>query len=151
MKARTPAAQLAGFLARFTPEVAGQARRAVAILRRRLPGALVLVYDNYNALAIGFGASERTSEAVLSIAVWPRWVSLFFLQGKELADPRKILKGGGKQARHLVLDSAADIDRPAVRGLIAQAVGRSATPMPARGGRIVIKSISARQRPRRPA
>jgi hypothetical protein len=147
----SPSAQLAAFLAKFTPEVAALARKAIAALRKRLPGARVLVYDNYNALAVGFGPSERTSEAILSIAVYPRWVSLFFLRGKGLADPRKVLRGSGNQVRHVVLESAADLDTPAIRALIAQAVAVSKTKMPSRGGSLVIKSVSAKQRPRRPA
>ncbi|HVQ32267.1 MAG TPA: hypothetical protein VMV21_21900, partial [Vicinamibacteria bacterium] len=93
MPPASPSAQLAAFLAKFTPEVAALARKAIAALRKRLPGARVLVYDNYNALAVGFGPNERASEAILSIAVYPRWVSLFFLRGKGLADPRKVLRG----------------------------------------------------------
>jgi hypothetical protein len=147
----SPSAQLAAFLAKFTPEVAALARKAIAALRKRLPGARVLVYDNYNALAVGFGPNERASEAILSIAVYPRWVSLFFLRGKGLADPRKVLRGSGNQVRHVVLESAADLDTPAIRALIAQAVAVSKTKVPSRGGSLVIKSVSAKQRPRRPA
>ena len=47
-------AQLDSFLDKYTPEVAGQARAALEALRRLVPGAVELVYDNYNALAIGF-------------------------------------------------------------------------------------------------
>ena len=57
-------------------------------------------------------------DAIFSIAVWPRWVSLFFLQGAGLLDPNRLLKGSGKVARHLVLEDAADLDRPAVQELI---------------------------------
>ena len=111
MRAKSPAAQLAGFLAKFTPEVAASARAALARMRKRLPGAIELVYDNYNALAIGFGPTERASDAVFSIAVFPRWVSLFFLQsGTELPDPNGLLKGTGTRVRHIVLESPADLD-----------------------------------------
>src|ERR1039458_9537409 len=65
----------------------------------RLPGAVQLVYDNYNALVIGFGPSERASEASFSIVLYPRWVTLFFLQGAGLPDPRRLLKGSGKVVR----------------------------------------------------
>ena len=147
----TPSQQLAAFLGKFTPEIAARAKRAIAVLRKRLPGATVLVYDNYNALAVGFGPSERTSEAILSVAVWPRWVSLFFLRGKGFPDPKKILKGSGNQVRHLVLESASDLDKPEVKALIAHSLARSPTKVPSRGGALVIKSVSARQRPRRPA
>jgi hypothetical protein len=147
----TPSKQLGFFLSKFTPEVATRARRAIAILRKRLPGASVLVYDNYNALAVGFGPNERASEAILSIAVYPRWVSLFFLKGKSLDDPSKILKGSGSVVRHVVLESASALGAPEIRALVAQAIARSPGTIPARGGKLVIKSVSAKQRPRRPA
>ncbi len=153
MKAESPKVQLDGFLAKFTPEVRAIAKAALAKMRRRLPGALELVYDNYNALAIGFGPSERASEAIFSIALFPRWVSLFFLQsGAKLPDPQKLLKGSGKRVRHIVLEGAATLDRPAVQELIALALERAAKPLDATNRRrIVIKFISAKQRPRRPA
>ena len=64
-----PKAQLDSFIAKFTPEVAAIASATLAKMRKRLPNATQLVYDNYNALAIGFGPSERTSDAIFSIAV----------------------------------------------------------------------------------
>ena len=92
--------QLEDFIARYAPEIAELAHAVLARMRKRLPGALQLVYDNYsyNALAIGFGPTERASEAIFSIALYPRWVSLFFLRGASLPDPEKPLKGSGSQA-----------------------------------------------------
>ncbi|HEV7590306.1 MAG TPA: DUF1801 domain-containing protein [Longimicrobium sp.] len=151
MKAPSPEDQLAGFLAKYTPEIAAEAVASLERLRPHVPGAVEMVYDNYNALVVGFGASERASEAVLSIAVMPRWVDLCFLVGADLPDPHGLLLGSGSVARHVVLKEAADIDTPAVRELIALAVGRSPRPFDtAAPGRMVVKSISARQRPRRP-
>ena len=93
--------EFAGLLARYAPEIAERTEAVLARLRERLPGAVELVYDNYNALVIGFGPSERASDATLSVAVYPRWV---------------------RQMR------AWNPDRPR---------------------RTVVKSVSARQRPRR--
>ncbi len=50
-------------------------------MRSYLPGATELVYDNYNALAIGFGPSERASEAIFSIALYPALGQPVFLAG----------------------------------------------------------------------
>jgi hypothetical protein len=149
--ASSPSAQLSGFLARYTPEVAAVAKAALAKLRRRLPGAIQLVYDNYNALVVVFGPSERTSEAILSIALYPRWVTLFFARGAALPDPDKLLKGSGTTIRHVVLANARDLDTPAVRALIDHAVERSKPLDPKGRGRLVIRSVSAKQRPRRPS
>ncbi len=51
----SPEKRLAGFIAKYTPEVQSVATAVLAKLRARLPGAVELVYDNYNALAIAFG------------------------------------------------------------------------------------------------
>jgi hypothetical protein len=151
-KEPSPKVQLAAFLAKFTPETAALAKAVLTKMRARLPGAVELVYDNYNALAIGFGPTERASEAIFSIAVFPRWVSLFFLYGAALPDPKKVLKGSGNKVRHIVIKNAAELDAPAIRDLMARALKAAAKPPDGKGrGRIVIKAISAKQRPRRPA
>jgi hypothetical protein len=152
MKSKASEEQLAAFIAKYTPEIGALAREALAKMRARLPGAIELVYDNYNALAIGFSPTERASDVIFSITLYPRWVSLFFLRGADLPDPQKLLKGSGKQVRHIVLETAADLDKPAIKALMECALERSAKTLDsANPGRIIIKSISARQRPRRPA
>ena len=147
----TPAQQLRSFLAKFDPRVATSARTALARLRKKLPGATEIVYDNYNALAIGFGPSEKASEAIFSIAVFPRWVSLFFLQGARLPDPDRVLNGSGTQVRHIVLTDLKILEQPAVKKLMAVALKSAKKPLDSKQRRrLIIKSISARQRPRRP-
>lgn len=152
MSDASPQGQLVAFLAKYTPEIATQAVEALDRLRTQLPGAVEMVYDNYNALVIGFGATERASEAIVSIAVMPRWVTLCFLTGARLPDPDGLLRGEGNVVRNIRLREPADIDTPAVRELIAHAIATSPKPFDvASPGRMVIKSISAKQRPRRPA
>jgi hypothetical protein len=141
--------RLAAFLARFNPEIAARATAILARMRARLPGAVELVYDNYNALVIGFGPTERPSDAPLSIAVFPRWVTLCFLRGSALSDPHRILRGEGKLARNVILDAPEDLDGPAVQDLIEQALRDAAPWDPERPRSIVVRSVSARQRPRR--
>jgi len=143
--------RLAGFVARFAPNVAALASEAIAKTRARLPGANVLVYDNYNALAVGFGATEKSSDIVLSIAVYPRWASLFLVGGPKLDDPKGMLKGEGSTVRHIVLKTPATLDDPDVRALTDQALALAKAPIdPTATGRLIIKSVSAKQRPRRP-
>lgn len=150
MKTKPAEIQLERFIDKYSADVAALARAVLRKMRARLPGAVQLVYDNYNALVIGFGPTERASEAIFSIALYPRWVNLFFLHGVGLPDPKRLLKGNGKLVRHVVLNDAEDLDDPAVRDLMAHALKRSPTPL-AGPGRMVIKSVSAKQRPRRPA
>jgi hypothetical protein len=150
MKASSAEEELASFLAKYTPEVASLAESILGEMRRRYPVALELVYDNYNALAIGFGPTEKAREAIFSIAVFPQWVSLFFLQGAGLPDPDHILRGSGKVAKHVRLPSPATLDEPAVQELMREAAARAVVPFDPQGKhRLIIKSISAKQRPRR--
>ena len=144
-----PRKQLDGFIAKYDPSIAAAARQILAAMRKRLPGALELVYDNYNALAVGFGPSEKVSDVVFSIALYPRWISLFFFNGPKLKDPKKLLKGSGSKVRHIVLESAKSLADPDVGALMDQAL--KLNPLNAtQKHRIVIKSVSAKQRPRRP-
>jgi hypothetical protein len=144
-------AQLDSFIDKFTPEVAALARALLAKMNARIPGATILVYDNYNALAIGFGPSDKPGQAVLSLAVMPRWVTLCFLRGVGLPDPHGLLHGSGNQVRHLRLHSSDDFDDPAVQHLIEAALQKCEPPIdPAAPQRLIIKSISGKQRPRRP-
>ena len=149
-KNETPEQQLATFLAKYSPEIASAAETIRAKMRKLYPTALELVYDNYNALVIGYGATERASDAIFSIALYPRWVTLFFLHGVGLSDPQKILKGGGSVVRQIRLDSIAMLDDPAVRALMKEAVSRAAVPFDPKGThRLILRAVSAKQRPRR--
>jgi len=145
-----PEAQLDRFLGKYTPEISALARRCLAKMRRRLPGATQLVYDNYNALVIGFGPSDKASRAIFSIVLYPRYMTLFFLQGARLPDPQRILQGSGNVVRRIRLESATVLDSQPVQELMGVALKRAIQPIDPRArGRLVIKSISAKQRPRR--
>jgi hypothetical protein len=115
--------QFEGFLRKYQPGVAAEAKKSLAKLRKLIPNAIEMVYDNYNALVVGFCPGLRPSEAIISIAVRPEWVSLCFLQGAGLPDPEKRLAGSGNVARHIKVKKAAvTLDEPAVKALIAEAL-----------------------------
>jgi hypothetical protein len=147
----SPEEQLAGFLDKFDPYIAAETRAMLAAMTARIPGATIPVYDNYNALAIGFGPDDRVKHIVLSLAVFPRWVTLCFTWGAKLPDPLNLLKGGGNQVRSLRLTGSAHLADPGVDALISAALELAVVPInPQAAGGLVIKSISAKQRPRRP-
>jgi hypothetical protein len=148
----SPARQLASFIAKFTPSMAKEGRAALARMRALVPGATELVYDNWNGLVVGFGPSARASEAVVSILMTSTHVTLCFIQdGPSLPDPEGLLKGSGNVVRHLRLTSSRDLDEPAVRTLVKTAVARSDVPfLKGKRRELIVKSISPKQRPRRP-
>ena len=144
--------QIEGFIAKYSDTVAAELRAARAEMRRRLPGAVELVYDNYNALAIGYGSSDRLEDVVFSIAGFPRWVRLFFFRGADLDDPAGLLEGEGAQVRSIMLATLSLLDEPPVRALMDQAMARAQRPIePSAPSRTIVKSVSAKQKPRRPA
>ena len=118
----TPEQQLDTFIDRYDPEIATLGRKSLTHLRKRLPGAVATVYDNYNALAIGFGPEAKASKIPLSIALYPRWVTLFFMQGAKLDDPGKLMTGSGSIVRSIRLDGMATLKDPDVDALISAAV-----------------------------
>jgi hypothetical protein len=104
---------------------------------------------------IGFGPSERPSEAIFSLVLPAGRVTLCFLQGAGLPDPARRLEGSGNVVRNIRLYNAGEpdakvLDDPEVLDLINVALNRAKVPMPNGARRkLIIRSISAKQRPRR--
>ena len=143
--------QLQGFIDRFDPHIAALARACRERLRRRFPAAFELVYDNYNALAIGYAPSQKTSDCIVSLALYPRNVRLFFYWGAELADPAGRLEGSGNQVRSVPFTDAQIFDDPQVLALFDAAEANPRHSKWGEAGGTIIKSVSAKQRPRRPS
>jgi len=148
-KPKTAEQQLKSFIGKFSPAHQKLLREVRAAMRKRLPGANEIVYDNYNFFVIGYGPTERPSDCPFSIAAAANGVRLFFLGGATLKDPHKILLGSGKQVRSIRLESAGALKRPEVDALIDAAVAQSESGWPSGRGKLIIRSISAKQRPRR--
>jgi hypothetical protein len=109
-----------------------------------------MVYDNYNGLVIGFGPNDRPSLAIFSIVLFPRWVTLCFLQGAGLPDPQRRLQGEGRVVRHIRLEDFSVLEAPYVHRLMNLALHRAKASLdPSNRRQLIIKSISAKQRPRR--
>src|SRR5271165_2115108 len=119
-------------------------------LRRRFPSAHEIVYDNYNFFVIGYSPTERPSDSIVSIAAEANGVGLCFIRGANLPDPKKILLGSGKQTRFIRLESVGVLNRPEVEALLAAAASKADVPLETKGrGKLIIRSVSAKQRPRR--
>jgi hypothetical protein len=148
----SPELQLDGFIAKFDSSIAALIRSARAALRKRLPTANELVYDNYNFFVIGYCSTERPSDCIASLVANAKGIGLSFYYGATLPDPSGILEGSGSQNRFIRLAGAADLAKPEVEALIAAAIHQARTPLPAKGkGVLIIRSISEKQRPRRRA
>jgi len=145
-------AELRSFIEKFDAKDQRLIRSVRSAVRKRFPTANELVYDNYNFLVIGFCPGLRPSECIVSLAASAKGVALSFYYGASLPDPKRILLGSGNQNRYVRLPSAATLKTPAVRALIRAAIAQSDVPLPKTGGgRTIVRSVSAAQRPRRRA
>ena len=146
----SPNAQFSAFLSRFPPEIVALVKRCLPKIRRAIPCPFQLVYDYSNSLVVAFGMSERGYEAIVAIAVFPRWVRLYF--DKSLPDPKGLLEGSGGKVRSVTLKAASDLDHADIQSLFKAAIKRAGATFPrTRSTRMVIKSASKKQRPKKPA
>jgi len=142
--------QLQSFIDKFDPKHRALIRAVRAILQKRLPTANELVWDNYNFFVIGYSATERPSDSIVQIAAAANGVGLAFYHGASLPDPHKILLGSGSQNRFVRIESLETLNRPEVKALIDAAEAQAGTPFPkSGGGKLIIRSISAKQKVRR--
>jgi len=117
--------ELDAIIASRSPQMAKLTRAVLAKLRPRFPGAVELVYDKRNALVIGFCPDERASNVINSIAVYRNWINLYFFEGDAMPDPEALLQGTGTMVRHIRIISADELDRPAVKALMSEALKRA--------------------------
>lgn len=147
---RKAEAELRRLIAKFAPShqrLTGATRRW---LRKRLPTAHEIVYEYRDCFVISFSPSDRGYEGVLAVRGSAKGVRLYFNSGKGLPDPEKLLRGAGTRARYIELEDASTLARPAVGRLFDEAITRNRVPFARTGGgRKVIRSASAKQRPRR--
>lgn len=146
----TPRAQSSALLSRFPPEIVALAKRVLAKLRRVFPGSYELVYDYSGSLVVAFGVSDKGYEALVAVAIFPRWIRLYF--DKSLPDPEGLLEGSGGKVRSVTVQSASDLDRGGIRGLIQAAIKQSGVKFPRTGAtRVVIKSAAKKKKPKKTA
>ena len=144
--------QISAFIDKFSPEVAAQFRAARAHVRTFFPRGYELVYDNYNAFGCGYSTTRINSGVQVSVVAYPRWVTLFFFHGRYLADPEKLLQGSGARIRSIRLQPISLVRSQAVQELLRQAIARCKAELAAAPKLSTsIKSVVAKQLPRRPA
>lgn len=144
----SPSAQFSAFLSRFPPEIVALVKRCLPKLRRAFPVSYEIVYDYSHSLVMSFSMSERGYEGLVTIAILPSCVRLYF--DKSVPDPKGLLAGSGTKVRSVTLETASDLDHGDIHALIKAAIKHSGVTFPrTRSTRMVIKSKSKKQRPRR--
>jgi hypothetical protein len=131
-------AQLNAIIDGRGPAMAKLTKAVLAKMRQQLPGSVEMVYDKKNSLVIGFCSAERASNVINSIATYTKWINLYFFEGDTLPDPQGLLQGSGSMVRSIRITDAAELDRPAVKALIAAARKCAEPPLDPKAPRRVI-------------
>jgi hypothetical protein len=116
-----PPPDLVKFLKPYDREIQALALKVRALVLEEMAPCHENIYDAYSAVAIGYGFSDRLRDGVFHVAVYSKHVNLGFNEGATLDDPLGILKGAGKQIRHIPIRTPSDLSRPEVRAYIRRA------------------------------
>jgi hypothetical protein len=96
------------------------ARQVCALILELYPDATVTVDREF----IGFGSGRGYKGLVFVVGVYRKHVTLGLSGGVGLPDPEGLLEGTGKVHRHVKLRQAEELDRPALRKLMAATLER---------------------------
>jgi hypothetical protein len=147
---QTPEAQVRAFIDKIDPRYQKLFRSVRAALRKRFPTANELAYDYSHSLVVSYSPNDRGIDAPVAIAARADGVFLYFNQGPQLPDPKRLLRGSGKQTRFIQVEAASQLAHPDVKALIAATIDHARIPLPPKGkGSLIIKSDGAGKPPRR--
>lgn len=137
----------------FPKEVAKTALSLREFVWDLYPESNELIYDNYNAVAIGWSVTDRVSHVFCNIAVGRsnHSIQFGFYWGSKIADPEKKLIGNGNQYRYFRVVNLDSFPRPYIKKLMKVAYHYSLSLVKDRGlirhGQTIMKSISEKKRP----
>ena len=109
-----------------------------------------LIYDNYNAVAVGWSTTLTLFDTFCSIAVYNnKAVHFGFYWGSKLKDPKEMLLGKGAQYRYIRVSKTSEFPQEYIVDLLAEAHINSLAHQkgdPAIKGQTVVKSISPKKK-----
>ena len=145
----TPEDQLQSYIDRLDPKNQKLFRSVRAAVRKRFPTANELAYDYKTFVVISYSPTDKGIDGIVGLAGRPTGVFLYFSQGPQLPDPKRILLGKGKQTRFIQLETASQLAHPDVEALIAATIDQARIPFPSKGKGSLINMSAAKKRPSR--
>lgn len=140
------------FLRPFPKDIRDTALWVRAFIWDLYPTANELIYDNYNALAVGWSPTDRVGHTFVSFAVGRTSLNVHFgfYWGADLADPEKRLLGQGNQYRYILVKDRSEFPKTYIKKLMKEAYANSLAKVKDKRqlmkGRTITKSISAAKR-----
>jgi hypothetical protein len=140
------------FLKPFSKEIIERALWLREFIWDLYPQTNELIYDNYNALAVGWSPTDRVGHTFCSIAVGrtSNNVHFGFYWGSEISDPDKILLGEGNQYRYILVPDKNKFPKACIKKLVKEAYANSLAKVKDKkqimNGQTIVKSISTKKR-----
>jgi hypothetical protein len=117
---------LTKFLQPFSKEIQELAMWLREFIWDLYPNTNELIYDNYNAVAVGWSPTDRVGHTFCSIAVGSnKYVHFGFYRGSQIADPEKMLLGKGNQYRYIIVNNKDDFPKTYIKKLLKEAYANS--------------------------
>lgn len=116
------------------------------------PQANELIYDNYNAVSLGWSLTDKVGHNICSVVIYRanQNVHFGFYWGNELSDPEHILLGKGKQYRYILVPDKKKFPRDYIKQLINESYTNSLSKIKDQKqiihGQTIIKSVSVKKR-----
>src|SRR5665213_671999 len=143
---------LAKFLKVFDKEIIDTVMWLRGFAWSLCPEANELIYDNYNAVSIGWSLTDKVGQNICSVVIYRanQNVHFGFYWGNELSDPDKILLGEGKQYRYILVPDKKKFPKAYMKKLVneayANALSKVKDPKQMIHGQTILKSISENKR-----
>lgn len=140
------------FLKPFSEEITQRTLWLREFIWDLYPQTNELIYDNYNALAVGWSPTDKVGHTFCSIAVGRTSNNLHFgfYWGSELSDPDKILLGEGNQYRYILVPDKNTLPKSYLKKLLKEAYANSLAKVKDKKqiitGQTIVKSVSAKKR-----
>ena len=140
------------FLKPFSKEIVERVLWLREFIWGLYPQTNELIYDNYNALAVGWSPTDRVGHTFCSIAVGrtSNNVHFGFYWGSEISDPDKILLGEGNQYRYILVPDKNKFPKAYIKKLVKEAHANSLAKVKDKkqimNGQTIVKSISTKKR-----
>ena len=107
-------------MARYPEQVRETASAARSCLKKALPDIAESVDESAKLLGYSYGPGYKG--LVCTLILSQKEVKLGIFRGTELPDPKRLMTGAGKVHRHVPLRSAADLEQPGLKALLAAAL-----------------------------
>ncbi|MEO8821453.1 MAG: hypothetical protein ABI267_05390 [Ginsengibacter sp.] len=116
------------------------------------PQANELIYDNYNAVSLGWSITDKVGDNICAVVIYRpnQNVHFGFYWGNELSDPEHILLGNGKQYRYILVPDKNKFPKAYMKQLVDESYANLLSKLKKQKqlihGQTIIKSVSEKKR-----